>query len=146
MPSHVKVLLSHARVPNTDLANFPVLISGVYPYLANVANGGKVQSASGYDIVFTSDAVGASRLDHEVESSNAATGQFTAWVRIPVLSHSADTVLYLNYGNGSVTTSQENRAGGWDSSYKGVWNGAELSRACGYCAAKRTLDGGHRSG
>ena len=57
-----------------------------------------------------------------MESYNPATGQFTAWVRIPVLSHSADTVLYLNYGNGGVTVSQENRAGVWDSSYKGVYH------------------------
>ena len=56
-----------------------------------------------------------------MESYNPATGQFTAWVRIPVLSHSADTVLYLNYGNGGVTVSQENRAGVWDSSYNRPW-------------------------
>ncbi len=97
------IVIDHTKIPNTDLNNFPFLISGTFPYLANAANGGKVQNASGYDIIFTPDAGGTNKLDHEIESYNPATGQFTAWVRIPVLSHTQDTILYLAYRNASVS-------------------------------------------
>jgi hypothetical protein len=55
---HRAITIDHTKVPNTDQNNFPVLISGTYPFLATVANGGKVQSPSGYDIVFSIDCVG----------------------------------------------------------------------------------------
>jgi len=108
------IVLSHAKVPNTDQIDFPVLISGVYPYLANVSNGGLVQSANGYDIVFSSDPEGASRLDHEIDSYDPVTGTVNFWVGIPTLSHTVDTVIYLFYGNPAVTVSQENKAGVWE--------------------------------
>jgi hypothetical protein len=38
-----------------------------------------------------------------------------------------DTVIYLWYGNGSITTSQENKPGVWDSSYQMVLHLAEAS-------------------
>jgi len=126
------IIIDHTKVPNSDLANFPVLISGTYSYLANAANGGKVQSPNGYDIVFTSDAGGITKLDHQIESYDPLTGQFAAWVRIPLLSHTTDTVIYLAYGNSAVSVSQENRTGVWDSSFKGVYhlpNGTSLSVA-----------------
>ena len=92
--SHVRaIVIDHTKVPNTDQANFPVLISGTYSYLATSANGGAVQNANGYDIIFTSDYSGANKLDHEMESYNSGTGAIVAWVRIPNLSHTADTVI-----------------------------------------------------
>src|SRR5208283_4210852 len=33
------IVIDHTKVPNTDQANFPVLITGTYTYLATVANG-----------------------------------------------------------------------------------------------------------
>ncbi len=126
------VTIDHTKIANTDQVNFPILISGTYSFLATVAHGGGVQSANGYDIIFTSDAAGLNKLDHEIESYNPATGAINFWVRIPVLSHSADTVIYLQYGNSSVTTSQENKIGVWDGNYRGVWHlgtGSSLSLA-----------------
>jgi RHS repeat-associated protein len=125
-------VLSHAKVPNTDQIDFPVLISGVYPYLANVSNGGLVQSANGYDIVFSSDPEGASRLDHEIDSYDPVTGTVNFWVGIPTLSHTVDTVIYLFYGNPAVTVSQENKAGVWENGYVSIYhlsNGTTLSTA-----------------
>src|SRR5712692_7356250 len=49
------ITIHPANVPNTDQVNFPMLISGTYSYLATTANGGNVQNANGYDLVFTSD-------------------------------------------------------------------------------------------
>ena len=123
------IVLNHAKVPNTDQTDFPVLISGVYPYLANVSNGGFVQSANGYDIVFSQDPEGATKLDHEIDSYNPVTGTVNFWVRIPTLSHTVDTVIYLFYGNPSITVSQENKPGVWENGYAAVWHfgGSSLS-------------------
>ena len=124
------ITIDHTKVPDTDQANFPVLISGVYPFLAGTANGGQVQSPNGYDIIFTSDFAGTTKLDHEIESYDPVTGTINMWVRVPLLSHSCDTVIYIVYGNGAVLNSQANPTGVWDSSYKGVWhlaNGGALS-------------------
>jgi len=116
------ITIDHTKVPHSDQPNFPVLVSGVYSYLATAANGGQVQNANGYDIIFTSDYAGTSKLDHEIDSYNPVTGAINMWVRIPLLSHTCDTVIYVNYGNASITTPQENRVGVWDSSYQGVWH------------------------
>ncbi|HEY6350972.1 MAG TPA: DUF2341 domain-containing protein, partial [Candidatus Angelobacter sp.] len=129
---HRPITISHTQVPNSDQTNFPVLISGVYSYLATVGNGGKVQSANGYDIVFTADAEGMVKLDHEVETYDPATGTIRCWVRIPTLSHTTDTVIYLQYGSSSISTSTQNPAGVWDTNYVGVWhlaNGSTLNPA-----------------
>jgi hypothetical protein len=122
--------IDHTKVPNTDQTNFPVLFSGTYAYLATVANGGKVTNSNGYDIIITSDADGATKLDHEIETYTATTGAVNFWVRVPTVSHTTDTVIYLWYGNSAITTSQENVTGVWDSNFRGVWhlpNGSTLT-------------------
>ena len=116
------ITIDHTKVPNTDQNSFPVLVSGTYSYLASIANGGKVQSSSGYDIIFTSDASGNTKLDHEIESYNATTGAVNFWVRIPTVSHTADTIIYMQYGNSSITTSQENKSGVWQVGYQSVYH------------------------
>src|SRR6266404_1000593 len=108
------ITIDHTKVPNTDQNNFPVSVAGTYSYLATVSNGGKVQNSSGYDIIFTSDVAGATKLDHEIESYSATTGAVSFWVRIPTLSHTTDTIIYMQYGNNTITTSRENKTGVWD--------------------------------
>ena len=61
------------------------------------------------------------KLDHEIESYDSATGTLVAWVRIPILSSSADKVIYLNYGN-PASPDQSNPPGVWDANYAGVWH------------------------
>ena len=116
------VTIDHTQVPNSDQANFPVLVSGTYSYLATVANGGKVTSGSGYDIIFTSDSACAVKLDHEIESYAPTTGAVNLWFRVASLSYTADTVVYLCYGDAAVTTSQENKTGVWNANFVGVWH------------------------
>ena len=125
------ITIAHGQVPNTDQTNFPVLLSGTYSYLATTSNGGGVTNSNGYDIIFTSDANGLDVLPFERESYNATTGAVIYWVQVPTVSHTSDTVIYLFYGNSSVTTTdQSSQNGVWDSNYKGVWhlsNGSTLS-------------------
>jgi len=124
------ITISHTKVPNTDQTNFPALISGTYSYLATTANGGYVTNSNGYDIVFTSDAGGMNPLAYERESYNSATGATNFWVKVPILSHTTDTVIYMFYGNSSVTSDQSNPSGTWPSNFLGVWhlpNGSSLT-------------------
>lgn len=131
------ITIDHTKVPNTDQTNFPVLISGTYngsggvADLRTAANGGKVQNASGFDIGFyTNSDCTTGKMNWETESYNAATGAVNYWVKIANLSHTADTVFYVCYGNSSITTDQSSAAAVWDANYKGVWhlpNGTSLT-------------------
>jgi hypothetical protein len=126
------VTIDHTKVPNTDQSNFPLLFSGTYSFLATTSNGGGVANSNGCDITFASDVYGLNVLPFEQESYNATTGAVIYWVQVPTVSHTADTVIYLFYGNSSVTTDQSNKTGVWDSNYKGIWhlsNGSTLSGA-----------------
>jgi YD repeat-containing protein len=116
------ITISHTMVPNTDQTNFPVLVSGTYSFLATTANGGDVSSASGYDIIFTSDPDGLNVLPFEQESYSPTTGVVNYWVQVPTVSHTNDTVFYVFYGNPAITTDQSNKSAVWDSNYRGVWH------------------------
>ncbi len=98
------------------------------PFLATIANGGKVQNASGFDIGYYSDSACSTKLDWETETwSNVGTGVW--WYRVASLSSSVDTVVYLGYGNASTTTDQSNKTGVWNSNYKGVWHLASTAES-----------------
>jgi RHS repeat-associated protein len=139
------IAIDHTKVRNTDQTNFPFLFSTTDPMLATVANGGHVASPNGYDVIFTSDPAGNNPLNYEIEEYNQATGQMIAWVRIPTLSHTANTTIYLFYGNPSVTGSQQNAAGVWNQNYLGVWhvpNGTQLSLGDSTSNANNATDNG----
>ena len=116
------ITVSHTQVGSSDQTNFPVLISGTYPYLATAANGGKVQNANGYDIAFFSDQ-GVTPLNWDLDyfTTSRPRERLPAWVKIPALSHfTADTVIYVYYGNSSISTFQGNTNGTWDANYLSV--------------------------
>jgi hypothetical protein len=71
-------------------------------------------------VVFTASD-GTTKLDHEVEQYTSGTGTLVAWVRIPSLSSTVDTQIYMYYGNPSVG-SQANPTGVWDTGYGGVYH------------------------
>ena len=117
-----KLTIDHTKVPNIDQTNFPVLISITDSNLKTTAQ------SSGNDILFTS-ADGITKLNHEIESYDPTTGKLVAWVKVPVLSHTLDTSIYMYFGNASAG-GQSNKTAVWDSNYKGVWhlpNGAIIS-------------------
>ena len=66
----------------------------------------------------------------EVDRYNASTGEFVAWVKIPSVSSSIDTLFYLKYGDVTVTTDQSDPVNVWTNSYLSVnhlGNGTTLS-------------------
>lgn len=114
----ITILSSRVEAPQGGvLADFPVLFSVVDPDIAARA------SADGGDIHFTG-ADGASRLDHEIEKWIPATGELVAWVKIPSLPSSADTVFFVYYGV-PAAASPASPQGVWSSDFVGVWHLAE---------------------
>ncbi|MDI1355855.1 MAG: DUF2341 domain-containing protein [bacterium] len=105
----------------SDLANFPALVNITSDNdLRVVASSGHVESASGFDIIFTSDD-GVTKLDHQLEKYTSTTGELVAWVRIPTLSTSLNTYIYMYYGNTAIVADQSLNTT-WNSAYKGVWH------------------------
>lgn len=102
------ITIDHTKVAG-ELTDFPVLIEITDGSLA-----GKAQ-LDGDDFVFTDE--NNTKLDHQIELYDGATGHLIAWVKVPHLSSATDTVLYLYYGNPNCT-SQQNPTGVWDANYK----------------------------
>ncbi|MDD1663283.1 MAG: DUF2341 domain-containing protein, partial [Methanomicrobiales archaeon] len=109
-----KKITIHAAQVTGDQVNFPILVS-----LTDADLSAKTL-ASGNDIIFTSSD-GSTQLPHEIENFTQSSGYLVAWVGVPTLSSSSETVLYMYYGN-STATSQENAAGVWDDDFMGVWH------------------------
>ena len=123
------------------LTDFPVTINSTISQLATTANGGHVQNtasggASGSltvpaDFIVDDDNACDTSLDFEFEDYDASTGEIVLHVRVPSLDDTSDTTLYLCYGDSSVTTSQENVAGVWDSNFQAVYHMANTYDSTG---------------
>ncbi len=134
------VTIDHTQCGGSDSANFKFVFD---PFkntgsnlseLKTVGNGGDVTSSNAYDVGWFADIGLATKLDWEVEagSYDPTTGHIIMWVRIPTLSHTVDTVIYLAYGDSSITTFQGNVAGVYNASFRANWHftdGSTLSGA-----------------
>lgn len=119
------ITIDPTKCGSSDSSNFPMLFNSTIAALKTVGNGGEVTNANGYDVMFSSadnDYAGISKLDFEIERYNASTGEYIAHVRVPTVSHSTPTVIYLYWGNALVSTSQENKTGVWDTNFVGVYH------------------------
>jgi hypothetical protein len=112
-----RITIDRTKVAATQ-ANFPVLISITD---AGLRDGAQPDAD---DILFTSSN-GTTKLDHEVERYTASTGELVAWVGVPTLASTADTVLYMYYGNSSAAA-QQNSAAVWDSGFAGAYHAKEI--------------------
>lgn len=116
-----QISIDHTKVGagTENESNFPLLVS--VSGLSNI-------NANGTDIRFTSDD-GSTQLPREIESYSA--GNLVAWVKVPTLSYTADTVLYMYYGSSLATepaaTSDYGKQNVWTGGYSGVWHLSEPS-------------------
>ncbi|MFK7918020.1 MAG: signal peptidase I [Ilumatobacter sp.] len=85
---------------DADLNDFALLVETTEPRVQATAQ------ACGCDIVFTAGD-GVTRLDHVVEDYDATTGALTAWVRVPLVSSTVDTELFLYYANPTASDQQD---------------------------------------
>ena len=125
-----EITIDYTKVQSSNQTSFPVLISGTYDFLKTVANGGLVNNSNGYDIGFYSDDGLTTKLAWETERYVPSTGEVIYWVKVPTISYTVNTVIYLAYGDGSISTDQSNINNVWDSNFKGVWhlpNGSTLT-------------------
>ena len=104
---------------SADLTNFPVLLD---LYDTDLNDPMKVQ-ADGDDLLFTTTS--GEKLDYEIElferDFNDTYAKLVAWVRIPTLSATTDTVIKMYYGN-PLIENQENPSRVWNSNYKAVYH------------------------
>ena len=101
---------------SSNSLNFPVLVSITDTTLKLVAHGGQINNTvtqSGgnavtmpADLIFTSDSAGSTKIPWEFESYDGTAGTIIAWVQVATLSHTANTIFYVFYGDASVTTQQ----------------------------------------
>ncbi|MGM0667596.1 MAG: DUF2341 domain-containing protein, partial [Bacteroidota bacterium] len=121
------VTIPAAQVSGGPHTDFPVLVSVTDNDLRTIANGGYVENASGWDIVFSEDNINP--LDHELESYNPVSGEVVAWVRIPSLPAGGHS-FYLYFGNSSIGADPSTTST-WNGSYDGVWHLTGLADASG---------------
>jgi hypothetical protein len=103
------VTIDHTKV-NGYLTSFPILISTVDGDLRD-----KAQS-DGDDILFMDGPGVANKLYHEIEYYEDSNGELIAWVNIPSLPDSVDTVFYMYYGN-PICSNKQSPERVWDSNF-----------------------------
>lgn len=109
-------------VNNTDQSNFPVLVN------LTSDNDLKTHARSdAFDILFTSSD-GSTRIPYERETYTSGTGALVAWVQVPVVSHSANTIIYMYYGYAGATDQQQS-TNVWDANFKAVWHLKEATNS-----------------
>ena len=106
---------------SANLTNFPVLVS-----LSSDTDLAADAQDDGDDIAFADNSNPQTQLNHEIENFNGTTGELEAWVKIPTLSVSSDTIIYMYYGNAGASN-QQNVSGTWDSNYGIVWHSKDLT-------------------
>jgi len=117
------ITIDKTKVPNTDQTDFPVLFSGVYPFLAYQSRGGKaITGNSGFDIGFYTDSALTTKLNWETVYYDSATGTVEYWIKIPTLTTATNYTFYIGYGNASITSDQSNPTAVWTNSFLAVYH------------------------
>ena len=124
-----RIDLDDAKITGGPHTDFPLLVSLSEAWLRTRANGGEVERADGFDIYFSADLEGETRLAHEVELYAAETGTLVAWVKIPSLV--PQTVLYLHHGDTAITTDPSSTAAVWSGGYELVMHLDAIADATG---------------
>lgn len=94
--------------------------------LKTVGNGGYVQNANGYDIRPYADSGLTTPLTFQIRYFDGTTGKLEMHVKIPTLSTSTDTVIYLAFGDSGISTDGSSSST-WDSNFEGVYHLADGS-------------------
>jgi hypothetical protein len=93
------ITVNHLLCGDTDSENFPVLVSLSHSTLKTQAYGGHVKYSSGNDIIFSEDQALTIPLSWEISSYDEVNGVLIAWVKLPTVSSTGNTVFYMNYGD-----------------------------------------------
>jgi MSHA biogenesis protein MshQ len=118
-----KITFDHTKVDG-DLDDFPVVI-----HLSSDPDLSDHAQSSGNDLVFT-ESDETTQIDHEIEFYDGGTGELWAHVKVPFLSSSSDTEIYLYYGNPSASN-RENAGDVWSNGFDAVYHLKESASGTG---------------
>jgi hypothetical protein len=122
---HCRLLtVNFAQVGGSTLTNYPVVTQNSGGALTLGAS--RITNANCYDVIFTSDSAGTTKIPWEIESCTQSSGVVVAWVKLASISASVNTLFYVSYDNSGISTAQ-NTGGNvpsnvWNSNYAGVWH------------------------
>jgi len=105
-------LTIHHEMVAADRNDFPTLIEVTLAGLR----------ADGADLRFT-DADGTTLLKHEIDTIDSS-GHVLAWVKVPAISSTADTTLYVYYKDPTAADGQD-ATHVWGSGFSAVWHMSE---------------------
>jgi len=108
----ITLSLNTATGVGSDLTDFPVLISFTDTELI------QTKESLGRDFVFT-ESDGKTVLSHEIEKFDNTTGELIAWVKLPTMSASSTTDIYIYYKGDTIGF---NSADVWNDDYVLVWH------------------------
>ena len=124
------ITLNAATYNPATQTNFPVLVCANGSGVCNASvvglnqsgGGAHVKNSSGYDVTFWTSSSCTGSVSWEMENYVAATGEMEAWVLIPTLGTSNQTI-YMCYGNAGISTFQGGAAGAaWNANFAGVYH------------------------
>lgn len=120
------ITIDHTKCGVADSANFTVYVSITDNTFKLIAGGGHVTDASGFDIIFTSDSAGTTKVPWEIESYDGTNGILKAWVLCANVTFGSDAVFYVFYGDATITTAQNVSSFAptlaWDTNHKAVYH------------------------
>ena len=105
-------------------AGFPFWFRLTAAWLKPESAGGRLAGGTELDVCFELE--DGTKLAHEIEAHDPATGALSAWVRLPLLSTETDTRFFIYYGKAGLTASEADPAAVW-ADYLGVWHLPTLS-------------------
>jgi len=112
-PYRKAITIDSAKVDG-DLSDWPLLV-----HLDSDSDLADHAQSSGDDIKFEDDS--GTQLSHEIESYDSNTGTLWAHVKLPSVSPSSDTTLYIYYGN-TDASNQESVADVWSNGFEAVYH------------------------
>ncbi len=114
-----KITIQASQVSGASaLTDFPVMIKLTGSDFQEIENDTR---SDGYDLVFRASD-GITPLAHEIEVYDETADLLVAWVKIPTLSPTIDTEIYMYYGDSALTAPTETPTAVWDPNFKGVWH------------------------
>src|SRR5215469_4327042 len=111
------VIVNSGQVPSTQ-TNFVMLFNTTDNRFKSQANGGHVQSSSGFDIQPFLDSKLTNALYYELERYNASTGEVIMWILVPSIS--VGTTIFLGYGDPSIGADGSNRTATFSNGFLAV--------------------------
>jgi CheY-like chemotaxis protein len=117
--TYKKITIDNTLV-ETTLTNFPVMIELTGTHFQQIED--DITDPQGGDIMFRVGSKIGTLLDHEIEVYDTTNDKLVAWVKVPSLSGSSDTEIYMWYGNRCATSSLENASGVWSNGYEAVYH------------------------